>query len=73
MNKLVFLTLLSLTAYQPMQEIDDGFIEVSESQWAAMNNINPFPFTVNMEKLLIVAMRFIFLLMILHIDKKEAA
>ncbi len=46
MNKLVFLTLLSLTACQPMQEIDDDFIKVSQTQWAAMNNINPFPFTV---------------------------
>ncbi len=48
MNKLVFLTLLSLTACQPNEDtyIDtDNDIEVSEVFWAANDNVKPYPFT----------------------------
>jgi len=46
MNKPVYLILILLTACQPVQNIDDDFVQISKSQWTAVDNIKPYPFTV---------------------------
>ena len=48
MNKLILMTLISLTACQPIDNTvndTDDFIRVNEFYWSTFGNVKPYPFT----------------------------